>query len=418
LASRNDHPGSAAGNPKSIMPPGAEQGLPEVIVTQPQELAAICSDLASCSHFGFDTEFVGEQTYHPRLCLVQVATSEKLILIDPMTVGPLDAFWDVVVDPAHVVIVHAGREEVRLCHLWTGRTPGNLFDLQIAAGLVGLAYPLSHASLVSQLLDVQMVKGETLTEWRDRPLRKQQIRYAFDDVRHLLPLWQQLAGRLERHGRAEWAREEFDRLAVHAAPEEPTGDKWRKLRGLGTLDRRRLAIVRELYHWRNETAARSNRPARTIVRDDLLIEIARRDPGCQRDLQVIRGLPRRDLAAIVEVVHRARTLSLEECPAVAERDHDPPQVTLVTNVLTAVLGDFCARNQLAANLVASSHDVKLLVRSRLLGVPQPTGSVLCQGWRSRHVLPELLAVLDGRRSVRIADVTADAPFVVEECSPP
>lgn len=397
-----------------MMPQGADDALPEVIVTQPAELAACCAHLASCPHFGFDTEFVGEQTYHPRLCLIQVATPEKLFLIDPLTVGALDAFWDVVLDPAHVVIVHAGREEVRLCHLWTGRTPGNLFDLQIAAGLVGSAYPLSHASLVSQLLGVQMVKGETLTEWRERPLTERQIRYAFDDVRYLLPLWQRLAGRLELLNRAEWAREEFVRLVEHAVPEGGTTDKWRKLRGVGTLDRRRLAVVRALYQWRNETAARSNRPARAIVRDDLLIEIARRSPGRARDLQVIRGLPHRYLAAIVEVINAAQALPLEECPDLPQREQDPPQMVLITNVLTAVLGDLSTKDQLAPNLVATSHDLRLLVRSRLQGDPLPMGSLLCQGWRSRQVLPEMLAVLEGRRTVRIADVTAEAPLVVEE----
>lgn len=398
-----------------MMPQGAQRNLPEVIVAQPQELAACCAYLTSCPQLGLDTEFVGEQTYHPRLCLVQVATPEKLFLIDPLTAGPLDAFWDIVVDPAHLVVVHAGREEVRLCHLWAGQTPGNLFDLQIAAGFVGLAYPLSHAALVSQLLGVQMPKGETLTEWRDRPLTQRQIRYAFDDVRYLLALWQRLAARLEQLGRVDWAREEFARLALHAAPEEPSTDRWRKLRGLGTLDRRRLAIVRELYHWRDETAARSNRPARAIVRDDLLIEIARRSPGRQHDLHVIRGLPRRDLAAIMDVINRARQLSLDECPMVTEREQDLPQLPLITNVLSAVLGDFCHKNRLAPNLVASSNDLKLLVRSRLLGTDVPADSSLHQGWRRQHVLPELLAVLDGRRSVRIANVTAEAPFVVEEC---
>src|SRR5438128_6846420 len=108
--------------------------LQEQIVTDPAALAEFCAYLSSCPEFGFDTEFVGEDTYHPRLCLVQVATAERLLLIDPLSAGPLDAFWNLVVDPARQVIVHAGREEVRLCRLWTGKTPGNLFDLQIAAG--------------------------------------------------------------------------------------------------------------------------------------------------------------------------------------------------------------------------------------------------------------------------------------------
>jgi ribonuclease D len=164
----------------------------EEIVTQPEELAACCAYLASCPHFGFDTEFVGEDSYHPRLCLVQVATDERLFLIDPLSTGPLDAFWALVVDPARVVIVHAGREEVRLCRLWAGRTPGNLFDLQLAAGLTGLPYPLGHGALVNQVLGIRLAKGETLTEWRHRPLTAAQVRYALDDVRYLIPLWQRL----------------------------------------------------------------------------------------------------------------------------------------------------------------------------------------------------------------------------------
>src|SRR5215471_10459332 len=127
------------------------QEILEQIVTQPEELPELCAHIAAARRFGFDTEFVGEHTYHPHLCLIQVATADRIILIDPLSVGPLDAFWELVVDPANEVIVHAGREEVRLCRLWSGRTPGNLIDLQIAAGLLGLPYPMGHASLVSQV---------------------------------------------------------------------------------------------------------------------------------------------------------------------------------------------------------------------------------------------------------------------------
>src|SRR5215475_12716458 len=126
----------------------------EELVSRPEELAACCAYLETCPVLGMDTEFVGEETYHPRLCLVQVATPERLILIDPLSVGPLDAFWKLVVDPANLVIVHAGREEVRLCRLWTGQTPGNLFDLQLGAGLIGMTYPLGHGTLVHQLLGI------------------------------------------------------------------------------------------------------------------------------------------------------------------------------------------------------------------------------------------------------------------------
>jgi ribonuclease D len=388
--------------------------LIEQIVTRPEDLAEICAHLSASRRFGFDTEFVGENTYHPHLCLVQVATAERVILIDPLTVGPLDAFWKLVVDPTNEVVVHAGREEVRLCRLWTGLTPGNLIDLQLAAGLVGLTYPLGHGALVSQVFRVQLTKGETLTEWRERPLTRAQIRYAYDDVRYLLPLWERLGADLHKRGRDEWLREEVTRLTNNAAPDVPSPERWRKLRGLGALDRRRLTTVRELYAWREAKAAATNRPARTIIRDDLIIEIARRNPQRVRDLQVVRGLARRDLDAILEVVGRAAQLPREQWAEPTERELDAPQIGWLAGVLTAVLGDFCVRQRLAPNLVATSQDIKLLVRSRLAGDPLPLDSLLTKGWRARHVLPELLAVLDGRRSLRVADVRADAPFTFED----
>jgi ribonuclease D len=388
--------------------------LTQEIITTPDALAACCEYLASQTHFGFDTEFVGEDTYHPRLCLVQVATGDGLFLLDPLSCGPLDAFWELVVDPARAVVVHAGREEVRLCRLWTGRAPGNLFDLQIAAGLTGGVYPMGHGNLVHQVLGVRLPKGETLTEWRTRPLTPAQVRYAFDDVRYLIPLWRKLSQRLEKLGRTGWAREEFARLARSAAPEEPSQEKWRKLRGLGSLDRRRLAVVRALYRWREETAAATNRPTRAIIRDDLIVEIAKRNPVRERDLQVMRGLPKRDLAAIVQVAEQARALAPEELPAAADREQDPPQVTLAANVLAATLGDLCAKLRLAQNLVANSSDVKALVRAKYAGAPLPEDSQLTRGWRAEHLLPELLALLDGRRRLQIADLRADGPFAYSD----
>src|SRR5437764_698860 len=257
----------------------------EQIVREPEELAACCAFLEACPHFGFDTEFVGEDSYHPRLCLVQVATDERLFLLDPLSCGPLDAFWNLVVDPARTVIVHAGREEVRLCRLWSGSTPGDLFDLQIAAGLTGGVYPMGHGNLVHQVLGVRLPKGETLTEWRTRPLTASQVRYAFDDVRYLIPLWKKLSERL------------------------------------------------------------------------------------------------------------------------------------ADNVLAAVLGDLCAKMRLAQNLVANSGDVKALVRARHAGAPLPEESQLTRGWRAEHLLPELLALLDGRRRLRIADLRADGPFAYDDAPP-
>jgi ribonuclease D len=364
-----------------------------------------------------DTEFVGEDSYHPHLCLVQIATDERLVVIDPLTAGPLDEFWKLIVDPNRQIVVHAGREEVRLCRLWAGKSPGNLFDLQIAAGLVGLVYPLGHGALVGQFLGVSLTKGETLTEWRDRPLTPSQIEYALDDVRYLLPLWKKLSTKLADLGRIDWAAEEFARLTGQAEADDSESDiaeeRWRRLRGLGSLDRRRLAVVRALFSWREETAERTNRPTRAICRDDLLVEIARRNPTRPRDLQVIRGLAHRHLDSIFQVIVDARKMPPDQYPMLIDRDQDRPQVSWLTNILMSVLGDLCVRKKLAPNLAATNADIKSLVRSRLRGETEFPITLLTQGWRSMHILPELLSVLDGGRSVRISNLKSETPLSLE-----
>jgi ribonuclease D len=384
--------------------------LPESVVADPAVLAECCAHLNDCSVIGLDTEFIGEETYIPDLCLIQVATPERRVLIDPLSTGPLDAFWEQIADPKRTVVVHAGREEIRLCHFASGKLPGNLFDIQIASGLLGLGYPLSYGAVIQAVLGKRLPKSETLTNWRARPLSAEQTRYAFDDVRCLLELWQRLSSRLHALDRMAWLAEETGTLKHRAVVDVPAIEKWRKLKGIGSLDRKKLAVVRELYAWREEKAARLNRPARAVLRDDLIVEIARRNPHRPEDLHALRGLGRADFAGIVAAVEQARALPADEWPHVIERDNDPIQVGMAAGILNAVLADLCARKQISSSLVATAQDVKCLVRARLANEPLPAESHLTHGWRKDHILPELLEILEGKRVVRIGDLRADAPF--------
>jgi ribonuclease D len=382
----------------------------ELIVADPEALAACCEHLAASAVIGLDTEFIGEETYVPDLCLIQVATPEQLILIDPLACESLDAFWQLIVDPRRVVIVHAGREEIRLCHFACDQVPGNLFDLQIAAGLLGLGYPLGYGALIQEVLGRRLAKGETLTNWRKRPLTDEQTHYAFDDVRYLLPLWQNLSAELTNLGRLGWIREETEMLKHRAVVDNPVIERWRKLRGIGALDRRKLAIVRELFAWREEKAARHNRPARVILRDDLIVEIARRNPHKEADLQSLRGLGKADFTGIVGAANRARALPPDEWPEMTERDNDPPQVGLVVTLLNAIFSDLCSRMRVTAALAATTLDMKKLVRARMHNEPPPADSHLTHGWRRENLLPELLTFLEGRRGIRIGDLRKDSPL--------
>ena len=389
----------------------------EIVVADPQALVECCARLEKTTYLGFDTEFVGEETYEPNLCLIQVSTPDALFLIDPLSAGPLDSFWRLLVDPMRTVVVHAGREEIRLCQRFSGQTPGNWFDLQVAAGLVGLNFPMGHGSLVYQLLGIQLSKGETLTEWRDRPLSPSQITYAFDDVRYLIPLWQQLDARLTELGRRDWARQDFARFITQALPEmlnlPAAVDKWRKLKGIGVLDRKRLGLVREMFFAREAVAAEMNRPPRVLVRDDLLIEIARRNPKSPLEVQTMRGMAKRFVQPMWEAIERARGLPIDKLPKPLEREQDRPQLALIVSLLGAILNDFCAREKLAVSLTATMSDLRDLVRSKMQNDRPAETNLLMSGWRKEFVLPVLLEVLEGKRSVRIANLQAESPFVLE-----
>lgn len=392
--------------------PAAVAKLPEHVVTHPAMLVAALDHLRASTHLAFDTEFVGEDTYRPDLCLVQVATAEQLYLLDPLSCGPLDAFWELLTDPNRVVIVHAGREEMRMCQFGIGRPPAHVFDVQLAAGLVGFSYPIGYAGLVQELLGQRAQKGETLTDWRRRPLTPAQQRYAFDDVRFLIPLWKRLHDRLRKLNREDWAAEEFAAFVKRSVTDDPAVEKWRRVKGLGGLDRRELAIAREMYVWRDAAAARLNRPPRTLLRDDLIAEIARRAPAKPDDLHALRGIPKAEANHILEAVRRAKALAPADLPEPAERENDPPHVQLLASLLGVVLSEWCGRNRIASNLVATMSDLRDLVRARQPGGALPGDSSLLTGWRQRAVLPELEAFLDGKRVLAVENPAAPHPLKV------
>ena len=159
---------------------------PEAIITTPAQLKGLVDHLRAIGRFAFDTEFVSEETFEPVLCLIQVATRERLAVIDPLAVRDVSPFWDVVLDPSIEVVMHAAGEDLRICLLRTRALPRRVFDVQMAAGLAGLTYPLSLVNLVGQVLGISLAGSETRTDWRHRPLSAAQLNYALDDVRYLL----------------------------------------------------------------------------------------------------------------------------------------------------------------------------------------------------------------------------------------
>src|SRR4029079_14747751 len=173
-------------------------------------------------------------------------------------------------DGDHTTIVHAAREELNFALHACGRRPPNLFDTPLTDGCCRPEYPASYGSVVTRFLNARPAKGEQRTDWRRRPLSEEQIEYALEDVRYLLPLHDAMQRKLKKLNRSEWLTEEMERWLseVHDSRDRP---RWRRVPVLANMSRRNLAIVRELWMWRRSEAERRDVPPRRVLRDDLIV---------------------------------------------------------------------------------------------------------------------------------------------------
>ena len=392
----------------------------ESLIASPAQLQELIRHVRAVGRFGFDTEFVSEDTFEPVLCLVQVATCDRLAVIDPQAVHDMSPFWDLVLDPALEVVMHAAGEDMRICLLRAGALPRRLFDVQIAAGLVGYSYPLSLVNLVGQVLKISLPGSETRTDWRRRPLSSAQFRYALDDVRYLLELADHLQSELAQMGRTAWAEEECTAF-LDGVVNRADLERWRRLPGLHQLNRRGLEMVRRLADWRENEARRQNRPMRQVMRDDLLVAIARRQPVSRRDLEALRDFNRPGLLqksqAILAVLEQARAAPADSLPEPAFRPDDGPGASTVANLLAAALAQLCARRKVAASLAANVSDLRHLIRWYVDGRPQHDRPALLQGWRDELCGELLLEVLAGKRTFRVIDPASEIPIALEPARP-
>ncbi len=375
-----------------------------VVVRSTDKLRSWCRRWKRRGAFAFDTEFVRDETYHAVLGLVQVADEQDVVLIDPLAKLSLEPFWALVADPATLTIVHAGKEDFELCLTQSGRTPRNVFDTQIAAGFVGLDYPMSLARLVPALLHKRLGAAQTLTDWQRRPLTPEQLRYAVEDVRYLPQLHRVLAERLQRSGRTAWAAEEFARYEDPDLYARPVEDRLLRCKGARSLDRAGLAVLRRLLEWRDAWAQRRNRPPRALVRDDLLVQIARLRPTQRSQLEILRGFPGgrhpRIAAEVLRVIREALAEDPDSWPTAPPRQHDDPMVRVVLDVLSAYLRSVCHEQGVSHDLVGSTQRLReLLNYHRQPGNQRPT---LLTGWRSAFVGRQLIELLEGRIGLHLA----------------
>ncbi len=382
-----------------------------------QEVEHFCRDISDAPRIAFDTEFVSEDRYYPELCLVQVAAGGQLAIIDPLTVSDLGPFWRLLTTPEHLSVVHAGREEFRFCRRAIGARPTGWFDTQIASGLVGLDFPAAYGTLINKLLGKSLGKGETRTNWRRRPLNKRQLEYAVQDVSYLEPLYERLTARLASLQRTSWLDEELARWQDDLEREEIT-ERWRRVSGIAGLSRRQLAIVYELWKWRDQQARDRDLPPRRVLRDDLLVELARRGSADVQQIRSLRGMDwRRQQRSVPEIaasIARGLETPDEACPATGTKPARP-QFTLLGQFLATAVSSMARAAEVAPGLIGSVQDVRDLIAHHL-GYEGSETPMLAQGWRAIVVGQVINRLLDGQLAIRITNPNSPEPLSFEPLS--
>lgn len=389
--------GGGAALPPVIDHPLVVTGSPEMVDT-PEGLAQLVERLRGEERFGFDTEFIGEETFFLRFCVVQVSTPDRLTLIDALAPGmDLLPFWELVTDPSIEKVVHAGLQDLEPVARLTGRPPAAVYDTQIAAGFMGKMYPISLKNLCLEELEADLGTSGKFSQWDRRPLTALQQGYAVNDVRYLLLLREQIGAELERRGHTEKAVVECGQFAqVDTYRIDPLTMKL-KVKGRTGVKPQEQAVVNALLLWRAGAARERDLPMRVLLDDQTLVDLSQRPVKTVEDVQNFKGMPWPVKEAYAqELVDTTAAALAGPMPPRSPRfkpltDEGTDQLATVWTAAQAA----CVEAGIAATLTMNKREVTDLVRARDRDLPAPVNR-LASGWRRELLEPVLGDLLPSR----------------------
>jgi len=336
------------------------------LIQNEEDLEILVARAKQSDAVSLDTEFVWERTYYPQLGLIQIALSdEECFLIDPLAIKNLQALGQLLSDRRVVKILHDAPQDLAILQRATAAVPQNIFDTRLAAGFANLPATLSLGNLVKELLDINLAKEETRTNWCQRPLTNEQVQYALDDVRYLRAVRILLLSRIIGPKIKSWLQEELNLLnnpATYSGP--PADERYLKIRGSHTLDRQGIAILKNLSTWRDGVARKVDRPRGHIIKDALLVELAKVKPTTTEELKVACGLSDNAIAkygkAVNAIIEATLRQSIDTYPPLerpirlSQTDRNALEnLNNLINLKAGVLG-------IAPGLVGNAGELKLL----------------------------------------------------------
>ncbi|MDR3470989.1 MAG: ribonuclease D [Devosia sp.] len=364
-------------------------------ITTTAELARFCDRAHGFDFVTVDTEFLRETTYWPKLCLLQAATTEEAVLIDPLAPGlDLAPFLALLADGNVTKVFHAARQDIEIFVKLAGKVPVNIFDTQIAASVCGFGDSVSYDNLVRAVTGVELDKSSRFTDWSARPLSEKQRIYAVADVTHLRDIYLKLRTQLDETNRWGWVEDELQTLRSIDTYVVQPAQAWERLKM--KLNRPRdLAALKALAAWREKRAQDNDQPRSRVLKDDALAELVVQRPLAPDAFDKLRAVPRgygRSSAAaeIIAILKDIEALSKSALPEMPERYRGPSPKGAVGDLIRVLLKSVSEQNGVAARIIATSDEVDALVLDDDADVPA------LKGWRRKIFGEKALAIKHGR----------------------
>jgi ribonuclease D len=380
------------------------------LITSTEDLARACAKLSAAPFVAVDTEFMREQTFWPRLCLIQIGAGGTEVLVDSLAPGlDLQPFFDLMVDERVLKVFHSARQDIEIVHHLAGVIPHPIFDTQVAAMVCGFGEAVSYSMLVKRLLNRNLDKTSRFTDWSRRPLSDRQLTYALGDVIHLRDLYPKLKAQLDKSERASWLNEEMAVLTDPATYELHPEQAWKRLK-MRLKTPKSLAVLMELAAWREREAQTQDVPRARILKDEALYDIANQAPRSIEDLGALRTLHNgfaRSMRgrAVLEAVTRGLDRDPKTIPPIERGEPMPPEAQAVVDLLRVLLKATAGRHGVAPKLIATSDELEQIARSNDADAP------VLRGWRKKLFGDDALALKRGELAlaIRKGEVAVLAP---------
>ncbi len=373
------------------------------IVDSNAALADLIADLSGAPYLALDTEFLRDQTYYPRLCLIQVACPGVEAIIDPLAPGlDLTPFYDLIRRPDIVKVLHAARQDIEIFCLQGGVIPDPLFDTQIAAMVCGFGDAASYETLARKVAKVEIDKSARFTDWSHRPLSKRQLEYALADVTHLRVVYDWMKAQLEKTGRTPWVAEEVAALQDPALYRQDPQMAWKRLKPRST-NKRFLGVLAALAAWREREAQARDIPRGRVLKDEALSEIAAHPPETAEALERIRSVPKgfansRLGKSLMETIAQGLEAPPPEGVLAENRERrrrDPSPA--VVDLLKTLLRLKAEEAKVAPRLIATAEDIERLAAN------EDDGVLALTGWRRAVYGDDALALRKGELAIALED---------------